>query len=135
MKDSQHIAKVLGHPGNPDLVYVAALGHAYGPNPDRGVYRSTDGGKNWEKILYKDEKTGGIDLVFDPRNPNVTFAALYEAQRTPWSMSSGGPGSGLYRSVDAGTTRERVGGKGLPPGIIGRNAGLVSWAGSKTRYV
>jgi len=134
LKDTQHIAKVLVHPRNPDLVYVAALGHAYGPNPDRGVYRSTDGGKNWEKILYKDEKTGAIDLVFDPRNPNVMFAALYEAQRTPWSMLSGGPGSGLYRSVDAGTTWKRLEGKGLPAGLMGRIGVSVSGADSNRVY-
>jgi photosystem II stability/assembly factor-like uncharacterized protein len=134
LKDTQHIAKVLVHPRNPDLVYVAALGHAYGPNPDRGVYRSTDGGKNWEKVLYKDEKTGAIDLVFDPHNPNVIFAALYEAQRTPWSMSSGGAGSGLYRSVDAGTTWKRLEGKGLPAGIMGRIGVSVSGEDSNRVY-
>jgi len=134
LKDTQHIAKVLVHPRNPDLVYVAALGHAYGPNPDRGVYRSTDGGKNWEKVLYKDEKTGAIDLAFDPHNPNVMFAALYEAQRTPWSMSSGGPGSGLYRSVDAGSTWKRLEGKALPSGIMGRIGVSVSGADSNRVY-
>ncbi len=134
LKDTQHIAKVLVHPRNPDIVYVAALGHAYGPNPERGVYRSTDGGKNWEKVLYKDEKTGAIDLAFDPHNPNVMFAALFEVQRTPWSLSSGGPGSGLYRSVDGGTTWKRLEGKGLPDGIMGRIGVSVSGADSNRVY-
>ena len=134
LKETQHIARVLVNPRNPDIVYVAAFGHAYGPNPERGVYRSTDGGKNWEKVLYKDEKTGAIDLTFDPHNPNVMFAALFEAQRTPWSLSSGGPGSGLYRSVDAGSTWKRLEGKGLPSGILGRIGVSVSGADSNRVY-
>jgi photosystem II stability/assembly factor-like uncharacterized protein len=134
LKDTQHIAKVLVNPRNPDLVFVAALGHVYGPNSERGVYRSTDGGKNWEKVLYKDEKTGAIDLTFDPHNPNVMFAALYEAQRTPWSLSSGGPGSGLYRSVDGGTTWKRLEGSRLPSGIMGRIGVSVSGADSNRVY-
>jgi photosystem II stability/assembly factor-like uncharacterized protein len=134
LKDTQHIAKVLVHPHNPDVVYVAALGHAYGPNIDRGVYRTTDGGKTWEKVLYKDDKTGAIDLVSDPHNPNVMFAALYEVQRTPWSMSSGGPGSGLYRSIDGGTTWKRLEGKGLPTDILGRIGVSVSGADSNRVY-
>jgi photosystem II stability/assembly factor-like uncharacterized protein len=134
LENTQHIAKVLINPRNPDVVYVAAFGHAYGPNPDRGVYRSTDGGKTWDKILYKDDKTGAIDLTFDPHNPNVLFAALYEAQRTPWSLSSGGPGSGLYRSVDGGNTWKHLEGKGLPSGIIGRIGVSVSGADSNRVY-
>src|SRR5712692_6780558 len=117
LNNTQHIARVLVHPRNPDLVYVAALGHAYGPNPDRGVFRSADGGKTWEKILFKDDKTGAIDLAFDPHNSNVLFAALWEGARTPWSMSSGGPGSGLYKSIDGGNTWKHLEGKGLPSGI------------------
>jgi photosystem II stability/assembly factor-like uncharacterized protein len=134
LENTQHIAKVLINPRNPDIVYVAAFGHAYGPNPDRGVYRSTDGGKTWDKILYKDDKTGAIDLTFDPHNPNVLFAALYEAQRTPWSLSSGGPGSGLYRSVDGGNTWKHLEGKGLPSGIMGRIGVSVSGADSNRVY-
>ena len=112
---------MIVHPRNPDIVLVAALGHAYGPNAERGVFRTTDGGKTWEKVLYKDEKTGAIDVVFDPNNPNVLFAALYEVQRTPWSLSSGGPGSGIYRSVDGGVTWKHLEGHGLPSGIMGTN--------------
>ena len=134
LKDTQHIASVIIHPRNPDIVFVAALGHAYGPNAERGVFRTMDGGKNWEKVLFKDNKTGAIDLVFDPQNPNVLLAALYEVQRTPWSLSSGGPGSGLYKSVDGGTTWKRLEGHGLPSGIMGRIAVSVSGADSNRVY-
>jgi photosystem II stability/assembly factor-like uncharacterized protein len=134
LKETQHIASVIIHPRNPDIVLVAALGHAYGPNSERGVFRTTDGGKTWEKVLYKDEKTGAIDVVFDPNNPNVVFAALYEVQRTPWSLSSGGPGSGLYKSIDGGTTWKHLEGHGLPSGILGRIGVSVSGADSNRVY-
>jgi photosystem II stability/assembly factor-like uncharacterized protein len=134
LKDTQHIASVIVHPRNPDIAYVAALGHAYGPNVDRGIFRTTDGGKTWEKVLYKDEKTGGIDVVFDPHNPNVLFAALYQVQRTPWSLEGGGPGSGLYRSTDGGTSWKRLDGKGLPKTIMGRIGVSVSGADSNRVY-
>jgi photosystem II stability/assembly factor-like uncharacterized protein len=134
LKDSRHIGSVIVHPRNPDIAFVAALGHAYGPNTERGVFRTTDGGKTWEKVLYKDDKTGAIDVVFDPRNPNVLFAALYEVRRTPWSMSSGGPGSGLYRSNDGGATWKHLEGKGLPGGILGRIGVSVSGADSNRVY-
>lgn len=134
LKDTQHISKILVNPRNPDLVFVAAVGHAYGPNVDRGVYRSTDGGKNWEKVLYKDDKSGAIDLAVDPHNANVMFAALYQIQRTPWSLESGGAGSGLYRSVDGGTTWKHLEGNGLPSGILGRIGVSVSGADSNRVY-
>jgi photosystem II stability/assembly factor-like uncharacterized protein len=134
LKDTQHIASVIVHPRNPDIVLVAALGHAYGPNSERGVFRTTDGGKTWDKVLYKDEKTGAIDVVFDPNNPNVLFAALYEVQRTPWSLSSGGPGSGLYRSTDGGITWKHLEGRGLPSGIMGRIGVSVSGGDSNRVY-
>src|SRR2546426_5805991 len=120
LRDTRHISHLLVHPHNPNIVFVAALGHAYGPNTERGVFRSTDGGATWEKVLYKDEKTGAIDLTFDPNNSNILFAALWEAYRTPWSLTSGGPGSGLYKSTDAGTTWKRLEGHGLPKGVLGR---------------
>jgi len=134
LKDTQHISKILVNPRNPDLVFVAAVGHAYGPNADRGVYRSTDGGKNWEKVLYKDDKSGAIDLAVDPHNANVMFAALYQIQRTPWSLESGGAGSGLYRSVDGGTICKHLEGNGLPSGILGRIGVSVSGADSNRVY-
>ena len=95
LHDSRAIGKVIVNPTNPDIAFVAALGHPFGPNPERGIFRTLDGGKNWEKVLYKDDNTGGIDVAFDPRNSNVLFAALWEVRRTPWSLSSGGAGSGL----------------------------------------
>ena len=132
--DTQHIAKIVVHPQNPDIVYVAALGHAYGPNELRGVFRSSDGGKTWQKVLFKDNKTGAIDLVFDPNNPHILFAALWEAQRTPWSLTSGGPGSGLYRSGDDGVTWKRLEGHGLPSGVLGRIGVTVSGADGNRVY-
>ena len=134
LDDTQHIARILVHPHNPDIVYVAALGHVYGPNDTRGVFRSSDGGKTWQKVLFKDNKTGAIDLVFDPNNPHILFAALWEAQRTPWGMTSGGPGSGLYRSGDDGATWKRLEGHGLPSGILGRIGVSVSGADGNRVY-
>ena len=95
LKDTLHIGRIAVHPTNPDVVFVAALGHAYGPNTERGVFRSADGGKTWQKVLYKDDKTGAIDVGFAPSNPHILFAALWEANRTPCGLNSGGPGSGL----------------------------------------
>src|ERR1044071_2489357 len=120
LKDSRAIGKIIINPTNPDVVFVAALGHPYGSNPERGIFRTTDGGKTWDKVLYKDENTGGIDVAFDPHNPNILFAALWQARRTSWSMESGGPGSGLYRSADGGTTWKRLEEHGLPKGPYGK---------------
>jgi photosystem II stability/assembly factor-like uncharacterized protein len=134
LEDSQHIAKILVNPQNPDLVYVAAFGHAYGTNETRGVYRSADGGKTWQRILYKGDKTGAIDLDFDPHNAHILFAALWEANRTPWGMTSGGPGSGLYRSADGGDTWKRLEGHGLPEGVLGKIGVAVSGADGNRVY-
>jgi photosystem II stability/assembly factor-like uncharacterized protein len=120
LRDSRAIGKVIINPANPDIVFVAALGHPYGPNTERGIFRTTDGGKTWDKVLYKDENTGGIDVAFDPHNPNILFASLWQARRTSWSMSSGGPGSGLYRSNDGGTTWKHLEEHGLPKGPYGK---------------
>src|SRR6202049_2659783 len=120
LHDSRAIGKVIVNPTNPDIVFVAALGHPYGPNTERGIFRTTDGGKTWEKVLYKDENTGGIDIAFDPRNSHILFASLWEARRTPWGLYSRGPGSGLYRSNDNGSTWKRLEEHGLPKGPYGR---------------
>jgi len=120
LRDSRAIGKVIVDPQDANIVFVAALGHPYGPNTERGIFRTLDGGKTWEKVLYKDENTGGIDVAFDPHNANIIFASLWQAQRTPWSLSSGGPGSGLYRSGDGGTTWKRLEEHGLPKGPYGR---------------
>lgn len=134
LRDTQHIASILVDPGNPEHVFVAAIGHAFGPNEERGVFRSMDGGKTWQKVLYVDDKTGATDLVLDPHNPNILFAAMYEVRRSAWSMISGGPGSGLYKSVDGGATWKRLEGHGLPAGILGRIGVSVSKANSNRVY-
>ena len=134
LQDSRQIGALIVHPQNPDIVLVAAFGHAFGPNQERGIFRTTDGGKTWTKVLYKDENTGGIDIVFDPHNPNVVFAALWQARRQPWNFSSGGPGSGLYRSEDNGVTWKQLTGNGLPDGILGRIGISVSGADANRIY-
>ncbi|MBN1271022.1 MAG: glycosyl hydrolase [Candidatus Aminicenantes bacterium] len=127
LEDTSQISRIRIHPRNPDLVYVAALGHVYGPNPQRGVFRSRDGGTTWEKILFRDEKTGAIDLILDPSNPRIMYAALWEFFRTPYSLSSGGPGSGIYKSVDGGDTwKEITRQPGLPRGVLGKIGITVS---------
>jgi photosystem II stability/assembly factor-like uncharacterized protein len=133
LRDSRAIGKVIINPTNPDIVFVAALGHPYGPNTERGIFRTTDGGKTWDKVLYKDENTGGIDVAFDPHNPNILFASLWQARRTSWSMTDGGPGSGLYRSADGGTTWKRLEEHGLPKGPYGR-IGIAVAANSDRIY-
>jgi photosystem II stability/assembly factor-like uncharacterized protein len=129
------VARVRVHPTNPDVVYVAALGHPYASGPDRGVYRSRDGGKSWDRVLFRDDKTGAVDLVLDPKNPEVVYAALWEVFRTPHSLSSGGPGSGLFKSSDAGATWTELTRKaGLPKGVVGRIGVSVSGADSSCVY-
>jgi len=128
LRDTRHIGRIVVHPSNPDIVFVAAMGHIYGQNEERGVFRSNDGGKTWVKVLYKDSKTGAIDIAFAPGNPSILYAALWEAFRTPYSMSSGGPGSGLYKSTDGGASWKRLEGNGLPAGIYGRIGVSVSGA-------
>jgi photosystem II stability/assembly factor-like uncharacterized protein len=134
LRDTRHIGAVIVHPTNPDAVFVAALGHAYGPNSERGIFRTRDGGKTWEKVLYLDDRTGGIEVVFDPHNPHILFAAMWEGYRTPWSLNSGGAKDGLYRSSDDGTTWKRIEGNGIPEGPLGRIAVAVSGADSNVVY-
>src|SRR5450631_1750956 len=134
LKDSRHIGKLIVHPTNPDVVFVAALGHAYGASSERGIFRTRDGGKNWEKLLYLDDRTGGIDIVFDPHNPHVLFAAMWEGYRTPWMLNSGGAKDGLFRSNDDGTTWKRVEGHGMPEGPLGRIGVSVSGEDSNVVY-
>jgi photosystem II stability/assembly factor-like uncharacterized protein len=128
LADTHAIGRLTVNPKNPDIALVAALGHPFADNEERGIFRTRDGGKTWEKVLYKDAKTGGIDVVFDPNNSNILFAALWQARRTPWSLDSGGPGSGLYRSSDGGTTWKELKAHGLPEGILGRIGVTVSGA-------
>ncbi|MGH9520432.1 MAG: WD40/YVTN/BNR-like repeat-containing protein, partial [Terriglobales bacterium] len=104
LDDSQHISRLIIDPKNPNRVFVAAMGHASGPNAERGIFRTEDGGQTWQKVLYKDDKTGGVDVTFDPNNTQTIYAALYQFIRLPWRSDSGGPGSGLYKSTDGGST-------------------------------
>ena len=134
LKDSRQIGAVIVDPANPDIVLVAAIGHAFGPNTERGVFRTTDGGRTWSRVLYKDADTGAIDVTFDPSNPRIVYAALYQVRRQPWNMSSGGPGSGLYRSTDEGATWTKLEGHGLPGGILGRIDVAVSGADPNRVY-
>jgi photosystem II stability/assembly factor-like uncharacterized protein len=121
LDDTRQIGKVLVHPSNPDIVFVAALGHAYGPNPDRGVYRSRNGGATWEKVLFRNDDVGAIDLAFDPADPQIIYASLWNTRRPPWSIypPSYGPGSGLYKSTDGGSNWQQLT-RGLPTDAVGR---------------
>ena len=124
LKETRHVARVRIHPTNPDLVYVAAQGHAFGPNADRGVFRSSDGGRSWKKVLFVDETTGAADLSMDPANPRVLYAAFWQVVRRPWELVSGGPGSSLWRSADGGDTWTKLS-EGLPEETWGR-AGVAA---------
>lgn len=135
LSDSRQIGRILVDPRDPNKVFVAALGHAYGPNQERGVYRSKDGGKNWQRVLFRDEDTGAIDLAFEPGNPKTIYAALWQTRRPPWSIyaASNGPGSGLYRSNDGGDHWEQVTGHGLPAEGLGRMG--IAFAASNSRRI
>ena len=123
-KQEGQIGTIVVHPTRPEVAYAAVLGKAFGPNPERGVYRTKDGGQTWVRVLEKDADTGASDVALDPSNPNIVFAGLWQARRSPWSLQSGGPGSGLYVSRDGGDTWTRLDGKekgkGLPDGPWGR---------------
>jgi photosystem II stability/assembly factor-like uncharacterized protein len=134
LRDTRHIGAIVVDPRNPDIVFVAALGHAFGPNEERGIFRTGDGGKSWQRVLFHDRDTGGIDVVFDPRNPNTLFASLWQVRREPWGFSSGGAGSGLYRSSDGGFTWKLIEHHGLPDGPLGRIGVSVSGADSNRIY-
>ncbi len=121
LEKTMSIARIRVDTANPGLVYVAAFGDPYGNNPERGIFRTKDGGKNWERILYRDDKTGAIDLIVDPHHANILYATLWEAFRTPYSLSSGGPGSGLFKSTDGGDHwTELTHNPGIPGGVIGK---------------
>jgi photosystem II stability/assembly factor-like uncharacterized protein len=123
LENSEHISKIVLHPSNSNIIYVAVPGKLWSDSPDRGLYKSTDGGKTFEKILYTDEKTGCADIIMDPRNPDVLLASMWQFRRTPYSFTSGGPGSALYKSTDGGKNwRKLDSNNGLPSGEIGRIA-------------
>ncbi len=153
-KQEGQIGKFIVHPTNPDIAYAAVLGKAFGPSEERGVYRTTDGGQTWKRVLHKDQDTGASDVCFDPSNPRILFAGLWQARRRPWDLTSGGPGSGLYISRDGGDTwtqlvappaddspessREAVSGtqrcQGLPEGIWGKIGLAVAPSDSQRVY-
>lgn len=126
LRETQTIARVVIDPRNPEVVYVAAVGHLFGPNPERGVYKSPDGGRTWNRVHFINEDTGITDLQIDHQNSNVLYAASYQRRRTTCCFNGGGPGSGLWKSTDAGRTWQRITGSGLPPGTYGRIALDVS---------
>ncbi len=120
LRDTRQIARVRIDPRNPDIVYVGAQGHVWGPNADRGVFKSTDGGKSWRKVLFRNDSTGVSDLIIDPNDPNTLYAAFWQSYRTPWKLVSGGAGSGIFKSTDGGEHwTEITRNPGLPRGIIG----------------
>jgi photosystem II stability/assembly factor-like uncharacterized protein len=120
LKDGRHIIRIVVHPRNPDMVWAAVMGHLFGPNEMRGVYKTTDGGKSWKRVLYVNDQTGASDLVMEPGNPEVFYAGMWRALRTPYSMESGGEGSGLWKSTDGGETWKNISAsKGLPKGVWG----------------
>jgi photosystem II stability/assembly factor-like uncharacterized protein/uncharacterized coiled-coil protein SlyX len=124
---TKHIGRICIHPSEPDIVYVAALGDAFGPNEERGVFRSRDGGKTWAKILYRSVDAGAVEISMDPNNPRILFAAFWEVRRSFWNLSSGGPGSGLFRSTDGGDSWEEISrAPGLPDGLLGKLGVAVS---------
>lgn len=133
--ESHGIAKIRIHPTNPQIVFVASFGKYSVPSAERGLFKSTDGGRTWRKVLYRDDKTGAVDIAIDPRNPNVIYAALWEAYRKEYQMSSGGPGSGLFKSSDGGETwTEITRNRGLPSGVVGKIGVSVSGGNSNRVY-
>ena len=125
LEQTGQLGKIQIHPNNPEVLYVAALGNIFGPSTDRGVFRSQNGGENWEKVLYVNDSTGVVDLVMDPTNPRVLYAGAWQTERKPWTLIDGGKGSGLFKSTDGGDTWKRLDG-GLPTGIVGRVGVAVS---------
>ena len=135
LKDSQRIPRICIHPKNPDVVYVAAMGSLFGPNEERGVFRSSDGGKSWQKILYVNDEVGVVDLVMDPTNPRILYASSWRVIRTPYSLESGGEGSKLWKTTDGGDTWQAISeNKGLPKPPLGISGISVSRSNPDNLY-
>ena len=136
LKDTRHIAKIVVHPKNPDILWIAAIGHLFGPNEERGIFKSIDGGKSWKKVLFSDVHSGGIDLIMEPGNPTVLYASTWSVYRTPYSLESGGSGSALWKSIDGGDTWQKLNGKKGFPGktVIGNICMTISQANPERVY-
>jgi photosystem II stability/assembly factor-like uncharacterized protein len=134
LTDTQSIARVVVHPRNPDVVYVAAVGHLFGPNEERGLFKTADGGKTWTRSKYIDADTGFTDVVMDPSNPDVLYAASYQRRRVPYGFNGGGPGSAIWKTTDAGRSWTKLTGAGLPAGLLGRIGLDVSRSNSNVVY-
>ena len=135
LKDTRHIIRIIIHPKNPDVVWVAAIGHLFGPNEERGIFKTTDGGKTWKKVLYINNKTGCSDLIMEPGNPSVLYAGTWRIQRTPYSLESGGDGGGIWKSIDGGDTWKNISAaKGLPKGLWGIVGVTVSPSNTEKIY-
>src|SRR6266566_4825047 len=135
LADTQHIGKIAVDPRNPDVVFVAAIGHLYAANEARGVYRSRDGGRTWQKVLYKDDNIGAVEVVIDPSDPRVVYAGLWNTRRPPWFVyaPTNGPGGGIYKSTDGGSTWQQLT-TGLPPAGIGRTGIAVAPSNPRRVY-
>jgi len=135
LKEARHIVRIVVHPKNPDIIWAAVMGHLFGPNETRGIFKSTDGGQNWKKVLYVNEQTGASDLVIDPSNPEILYAGTWQLIRTPYSLESGGEGSGLYKSTDGGDTWTSIKtNKGFPKGVWGITAIAVAKSNTDKLY-
>ncbi|MEM1191056.1 MAG: glycosyl hydrolase [Pseudomonadota bacterium] len=135
LEDSQHISRIRVHPRNPDVAYAAVMGHLFGPNEQRGVFRTKNGGESWERVLHVSDEVGAVDLVMDPTNPRILYTSFWRVKRTPYSLESGGPGSGIYKSVDGGDSwTELTGNDGLPTGTLGIIGLAVSPSNNQNLY-
>ncbi len=131
LENTHHISRIQVHSRDPDVAYVAAVGHLWGANPERGIYKTSDGGQTWQLVLFIDDHTGAIDLAMDPNDPQTLFAAMYQRQRSAWGFNGGGPGSGIYRTTDGGASWTGLT-EGLPAGDKGR-IGLAIYRGDGNR--
>jgi len=134
LENTGRIARVVVHPTNPDVAWVAALGHAYGPQPERGIFRTMDGGKNWERVLFVNDSVGASDLVIDPTNPRILYAGMWQIEIHTWGRTSGGAGGGIWKSTDGGTTWRRLTGNGLPTRHVGKVGLAISKANPNRVY-